>query len=125
MADTPSTYLFDVKWSRFRPLVFACAAQVESSKQMGWTALDDPIRRSLHHLPPTQKDGGVYVFDLHDDLAKPVAILRDKDAVCPVQCLSFNPKYVRLIGVIQFGFVAECTKSDLGGGGANGLNNRV
>jgi len=67
--DTPSTYLFDVKWSRFRPLVFACAGQ----------------------------DGGVYVYDLHDDLAKPVAILRDKDAVCAVQCLSFNPKQRNMV----------------------------
>ena len=78
--------------------------------------------RSRCHLPRMQKDGEVYVFDLHDDLAKPVAILRDKDSVCPVQCLSFNPKYVRLFELIVLGFANKCVSIDHSVGGSDRLN---
>ena len=94
----------------------------------GTGAIHDPVAlncecvRSRCHLPRMQKDGGVYVFDLHDDLTKPVAILRDKDSVCPVQFLSFNPKYVQWFELIVLGFANKCVSIDHSVGGSDRLN---
>ncbi|NXH12075.1 WDR34 protein, partial [Bucco capensis] len=62
-------YLFCVRWSPVRPLVFAAASG----------------------------EGEVHLFDLEKSLQKPAATIRQVLGDCPVYCLEFNTKQTQLL----------------------------
>ncbi|NWZ15261.1 WDR34 protein, partial [Agelaius phoeniceus] len=61
-------YLFCVRWSPVRPLVFAAAS-----------------------------GEGVHLFDLGRSMQKPTVSLKQSVSDCPVYCLEFNTKHTRLL----------------------------
>ncbi|NXD75065.1 WDR34 protein, partial [Halcyon senegalensis] len=82
-------YLFCVRWSPVRPLVFAAAS--------GEGKYSSAAKYKVRSQKRSCFVGDVHLFDLGRSSQKPAISLKQAPGECPVYCLEFNIKHTQLL----------------------------